>query len=353
MLKKISLVLALSFPATAMASGTIPFSLSQQLDALGKPLANCFFYTIQAGTTSTPQNAYQDSALTLALPNPMRCDAAGRLPQFFLADGLIKIRIADKNGVSQAYPNGAAGIDNIQVIGPSGGGGGGGGTIDPTTIAATGDFKSSFTTDVLTGWVRANGRTIGSSTSGATERANSDTQALFTFLWPQTQLAVSGGRGANAAADWAANKTIALPDLRGRAVAGLDDMGGSDSGRLGAGLLASCRLSLGCAGGEATHALTVAETPNITSNNPTQAISVFLAGNNTAAAISGGFTVTSQNFSAGGPLQVPAISGTAWGGQNNSTGNNNITVASTGTGGTSPTHNNIQPTILVTSYIKL
>jgi hypothetical protein len=34
----------------------------------------------------------------------MRCDAAGRLPQFFLADGLIKVRITDRNGVAQAYP---------------------------------------------------------------------------------------------------------------------------------------------------------------------------------------------------------------------------------------------------------
>jgi hypothetical protein len=162
MLKRLFLAGLLSLVSvSAFAAGTIPFSLSQQFDSLGKPLANCFFYTIQAGTTSTPQTAYQDSALTLALPNPMRCDAAGRLPQFYLADGLIKVRITDKNGVAQAYPNGANGIDNIQVIGPSGGGGGGG-TVDPTTILATGDMKVAYGTGILTGFVRANGRTIGS-----------------------------------------------------------------------------------------------------------------------------------------------------------------------------------------------
>jgi hypothetical protein len=60
-----------------------------------------------------------------------------------------------------------------------------------------------------------------------------DTSALFLYLWgADANLAVSGGRGGSAAADYAANKTIALPDWRGRALAGLDDMGNSAAGRL-------------------------------------------------------------------------------------------------------------------------
>ncbi len=227
MLKRMILPLALAagLIAPSYGAGTIPFSLSQQLDSFGKPLAGCKFYTIQAGTTSTPQNAYQDSALTTALPNPQTCDASGRLPQMFLADGTVKVRLTDKNGVTIVV------ADNIQVIGPSGGGGGGGGTVDPTTILATGDLKVSYGTSILSGFVRANGRTIGSATSGATERANTDCQALFIYLWgADANLAVSGGRGASAAADFAANKTIALPDGRGRALASLADMGNTDNG---------------------------------------------------------------------------------------------------------------------------
>jgi hypothetical protein len=36
-----------------------------------------------------------------------------------------------------------------------------------------------MTSEVVTGWVKLNATTIGSATSGATQRANSDTQNLF------------------------------------------------------------------------------------------------------------------------------------------------------------------------------
>ena len=76
-----------------------------------------------------------------------------------------------------------------------------------------------------TGWLLCEGGTIGNAASTGTARANADTVGLFTLLWDNfdnAQLAVSGGRGANAAADYAANKTIALPDLRGRVPVGLN-----------------------------------------------------------------------------------------------------------------------------------
>ena len=48
-----------------------------------------------------------------------------------------------------------------------------------------------------------------------------------------TDCPVSTGRGASAAADWAAHKNIGLPDLRGNTWIGLDTLGGaSDAGRL-------------------------------------------------------------------------------------------------------------------------
>jgi hypothetical protein len=92
----------------------------------------------------------------------------------------------------------------------------------------TGHMEMFYGTGILTGFVRCNGRTIGSAVSGATERSNADTSALFSYLWgADANLAVSGGRGASAAADFAANKTLTLPDCRGRTIAGLADMGNS------------------------------------------------------------------------------------------------------------------------------
>lgn len=72
------------------------------------------------------------------------------------------------------------------------------------------------------GWILTNG-TIGNAASGATNRANADTLDLYTLIWgsfANAEAAVSTGRGANAAADYAANKTIAVPSAMERVIAG-------------------------------------------------------------------------------------------------------------------------------------
>lgn len=237
--------------------GTINLSLSQRFDARGKPLAGGQLFFFAAGT-DTPQNAYYDQALTLPYPNPITLDAAGNIPAFFLADGSIKIRLTDNKGVQQLF------ADNLLVIGPSsGGGGGGGGSVDPTTVLSTGDLKFKYGTGSLDGFVRLNARTIGSLSSGATERANADTQNLFVYLWnTDTTLAVSGGRGASGSADYLANKTIALPDWRGRVIGGLDDMGNTAAGRLTASYFGASATVLGAAGGAESQLLTKAHLPD-------------------------------------------------------------------------------------------
>jgi hypothetical protein len=206
-------------------AGTISLSLSQQLNQRGEPLAGGKLYLYAAGTT-TPQNAFQDAALTIPLANPYTLDAAGRIPQFFLADGQIKVILTDNLGVTQLF------ADNLLVIGPSSGGGGGG-SVDPTTVIQTGWIQPIYGTGVVSGFVRMNGRTIGNAVSGATERANADAQALFAWLYNQdTNLSVSGGRGASPLADFSAGKTILVPDWSGCDIRGLDDMGGGARGRL-------------------------------------------------------------------------------------------------------------------------
>lgn len=319
------------------AVGTIPgFSLSQQLDTTGVPLGGGLLYLIQAGTTSTPQNCFQDTALTIPYPNPVVLDAYGRAPQLFCADGQIKVRLTDKNGVQKFVQ------DNLLIVGASSGGGGGG-SVDPTTILGTGDLKIQYAAGPISGFVRANGRTIGSSTSGATERANLDVQALFSYLWgADSNLAVSGGRGASAAADWAANKTIALPDLRGRVIAGLDGMGNSTAGRIGsgAGSFGVNNNTLGAAGGAEVHTLVTANLPPYT---PTGAVSADIPSTRNLNAVATGGTHSDPNtISVGNDANTTA-------------GQFNLAASFAGNaqGGTSAALDTMSPAMLMTIYIKL
>jgi hypothetical protein len=115
----------------------------------------------------------------------------------------------------------------------------------------TGTVIATVRTTAPTGWLLFNGETMGSASSGAT-RASADHQELFTVLWNSfnnTDAPVSGGRGASAAADWTANKTITLPDMRGRTIIGTGT---------GAGLSARTH---GAQLGTETHTLAESEMP--------------------------------------------------------------------------------------------
>lgn len=90
------------------------------------------------------------------------------------------------------------------------------------------------------GWIKANGGTIGNADSGATNRANADTINLFTVLWTdfsntvlpiQTSTGAASTRGISAAADYAANKRLTIPDVRGEFLRAWDDARGVDTSR--------------------------------------------------------------------------------------------------------------------------
>lgn len=327
-------------------AGSISLSLSQQFDSTGAPLNGGLLYFFAAGTT-TPQSAYQDSSLTIAWPNPIVLDSAGRVPPFYLADGQIKIRLANSAGVTQVA------ADNLLVVGASSGSGSAP-SVDATTILQTGDLKARYGTGAHTGWVRANGRTIGSATSGGTERANSDCQTLFEYLWAaDTNLSVSTGRGLSANADWVANKNIALPDWRGRTLAALDDMGNSAAGRLTASYFGATATTLGAAGGVEKETLAASQIPTITSRNATQAISVQPNGVGTNPVPYATSSWSSSSGATGGAFTAPQSAGSI-GSTVAFSGANDVNVTSTNTGGASPTPViTVQPTMLATIYVKL
>jgi hypothetical protein len=297
----------------ALAAGTLPLALQQQFsftncqtgsNACGVPLIGGLLYFYQAGTVATRQDSFQDTALSIANPWPLPLDANARVPIFYLADGSIHVRLTDSGGVVQYDAT-------VLVIGPSSGGGSGA-VVDPTTIAATGDVKFRPTSEVLTGWVKLNGLTIGSATSGATGRANADTQALFIYLWTScdnTHCHVPGGRGATGLADFTANKQLSLPDWRGRIAVGLDDMGAGAATRLSQATFSGADTSTtpGGNGGESGHFQNQGQLPAINLS------SAFLTASTAIIGQAGTGVVTNpSNFTVAGggvPITAGATSG--------------------------------------------
>jgi hypothetical protein len=139
-------------------------------------------------------------------------------------------------------------------------GAGSGSWVDATSVItnsawSTGDIKTTHKVAADTSWILWSDGTIGDASSSATIRANADTAALFALYWnnySNSLCPVSGGRGASAAADYAAHKTLALPLGAGRAL--------SNSGT-GSGLTAR---TVGTWSGNETITLGTANLPNVT-----------------------------------------------------------------------------------------
>jgi microcystin-dependent protein len=197
----------------------------------------------------------------------------------------------------------------------------------------TGDVKVTVKTVADTGWVLMDDKTIGDASSGATGRANADTVNLFTLLWNNTADAdcpVSTGRGASAAADFAAHKTIALPKTLGRVLATYGAGSGLTSRALGSKL------------GEEAHAQTSSEmaTHNhgVTDSGHTHGF-----GGNTVATFNG---PGGADYATGGGAFIGSrITFSAT--DNNATG---LTVNNSGSGTAA---NVMQPTVFLNVMIKL
>jgi hypothetical protein len=309
---------------------------SQNVDANGRPLAFAVLTVFLGGTTAQAQ-VFQDIGLIIPGQNPMVADITGRLPLFYVPDGTYRVRLVDRFG---------AGIfDYPQVASIGASSTGGGGTpVDPTTVFQTGDPLWQSVNTLRTGWVRQNGFTIGSATSGSSERANTDCQNLFLFLWnnySNAKCPVVGGRGASAAADWAANKQITLPDMRGRTAAGVDAMGNARANIIPDGNVTSAGDTgdtPGATGGEANHTLLpgelAAHSHPITDVQHSHGMHQFVAFTP---------TVNPQLTYADGGGGGAGSTGAAFTGIN--TTNNNV-----GGGGA---HNNMGPFSLGTWFIKL
>jgi hypothetical protein len=203
-----------------MAAGVVfPSMQTVQVDGLVQYTARVYIF--EPGTL-TPKPAYTTAALTVQHPHPLSVNGVGRFPPIWLPSGNYRAQIKIDDGtLLEDYdniPGGPATVPDAPVI------------PDAGTVIPTGFEMSAEVDTPVSGWVRANGRSIGGVSSAATELASADCEALFIQRWNKLPaLTVGGGRGVSAAADWAAGKTISLPDARGCAIVGRDGMGSAVS----------------------------------------------------------------------------------------------------------------------------
>lgn len=312
-----------------------PQSLVPWLDRNGAPYSGAKAYFFDADTT-TPKTTYSESGLGEANDHPVVANADGRFGAIFLPPGDYRVRITEADGSV------IEDIDGISVPATeTDEGGGGGGDTPVELLFRTGDIKERYDTGSHSGWVRANGRTIGNGGSGAAERANADCEALFLLLWTvDTSLIVSGGRGASAAGDWAAAKTIALPDMRQRARIGVSGMGGTASAILSNIAVDNSETldTLGATLGLKNHTITVSQMP------------AHDHGANTGTAGGHSHTVPSSagtGQGAPGGNSVQQSTGTV---ATSTVAAHAHTIASQGGGTAMPI---VQPSMLVSVYLKL
>ncbi|MDO9364669.1 MAG: hypothetical protein Q7T60_17205 [Sphingopyxis sp.] len=235
--------------------------------------AKAYFYV---GGTTSPLAVYTTDAATTPHTHPVIADASGVFPPIFIPYGPFGYRVTSSTGATISPT-----VATVQNPAPPDSGGGGGIIVTQDQILQPGDTMWRLQGGVRSGWVRMNDLTIGNAGSGATERANSDTEAAFAFLYNNCSNAVapvSGGR-TTVSADFAANKTIVIPTMQGIIAGGLDDMGGTVANRV-------------------QRSTTISTTNTSTSATVASAIGLVI-----------GMTVVSANVQAG--TTITAISGTS------------------------------------------
>lgn len=210
------------------------------------------------------------------------------------------------------------------------------------------------------GWIWADGKTIGNAASGATNRANADTQSLFLQIWAdfpnsvrpiQDSTGAASTRGVSAAADYAANKRLPVADTRGRTLVGKDDMGGTAANRItsaGSGISGD---TLGASGGQQNVSLTSDQGPAHT--HDLGSITTDSAGNhshtNTYGPVPPGSGGTTTQAANGGNVDGAApTKSTSTNGAHTHTLTGNTSSAGNG-----EAHQNVQPTYVCQFILKL
>lgn len=182
------------------------------VSAAGVPLAGALLYFYETGT-NTPQNTYQDAALTIANANPIVADSAGQFGSvFLLSSPNYRVTLTDASGTQ---------IWTMDPVGP-GVGSSGTGSVPIGAMVPFGGAEAS----VPAGYLICGGQAVSRTTYAA----------LFAVIGT----AYGVGDGAT---------TFNVPDKRGRVSIGKDDMNGVAANRITAGVSGISGVTLGAAGG--------------------------------------------------------------------------------------------------------
>lgn len=319
-------------------TGILPLVGVQLFDKDASPVAflSGGLVDIYLPTTTTPAAIFSDFGLTTPLANPFTLNTAGRFPAVYVADGAYRIRVKNSASVLQFDDDEVAAVTAAISSTPI--------VVTAEQLWATGHLLVRYDDQPYAGFVRANGRTVGSATSGATERANVDCQPLFNLLWTFANITLTGGaKGASAAADWAANRQLVLPDMAGRLIGARDDLGDGAKSRITAATVTGPTV-VGAVGGAQTVTLDATMIPSHTHTFAGSALA--------------GHTHTYTDPTSGAGQNAAGAIGTSQNSPTANAGTTGSTSAGTPAGTNSNTggglaHSNMPPVMLFTIYFKL
>lgn len=362
-----------SLAAYGQTASLLPNAKQTFLDNNGNPLSSGTV-TFYIPATSTLKTTWQDANQSVANTNPVVLDSAGRA--IIYGDGSYRQVVKDQKGNTI--------WDGLTSSTGSGGGGSTGdgeavGTIKPyaglvaptnylfsygqevsratyanlfTAITLSASVTCTSGSPILTSIADTTQIPIGANIEvscvapGATVSAKTTTtitvtsNALVSTTTTAVIFAYGNGDGST---------TFNLPDMRGRAVAGRDNMGGSAANRLTSTYFGETASAVGATGGTESQTLV---TGNLPAYTPSGTIIVDDPGHNHQITndVTNTFPGVGFTLSGSGDVGIgTATTTTSFTGLNSS----NVTFTGTAQGGTSTAFSIIQPTITLNYIIKV
>ena len=281
----------------------------------GVPLAGGQLFTYESGTV-TPLSVFADPGLTTPLPNPVVADANGRFGSVWLSPSQpYKIQL-----FTAATPDNPTGsqIWSVDPFGPAAGG------TASNSVGIIGEVRqfAGLAAAIPSQWFLCAGQAVSRTT--------------YVDLFTVIGTAWGSGDGTT---------TFNIPDLRGRVIAGIDNMNGTPANRMTSGVSGISGVTLGASGGSQavqTHDHTLTDpTHNHTLTDPTH------AHNEQGSTVLGG-TV--------GPAANAHGTVASFAGVNTAAASTGITIAAASTGITIANYGagnaqNVQPTAMMNSII--